>query len=115
MKSHNITERIYCDSAEPKTIEEIRRAGFDAVSSMKEVKEGIDCIKGCHFFIHRESVKLQEELRRYKWKMKGEMKTDEPIKLFDDGLCAIRYAVFTYMTKTIKSRQYDFDIEWIDL
>lgn len=115
MKSHNITERIYCDSAEPKTIEEIRRAGFDAVSSMKEVKEGIDCIKGCHFFIHRESVKLQEELRRYKWKMKGEMKTDEPIKLFDDGLCAIRYATYTYMTKTIKSRQYDFDFEILGL
>jgi hypothetical protein len=43
------------------------------------------------------------------------MKTDEPIKLFDDGLCAIRYATFTYMTKESKSRQYDFDIDWIDL
>jgi len=115
MKDLNITERIYCDSAEPKTIEEIKRAGFDAVSSMKEVKEGIDCIKGCHFFIHRDSVKLQEELRRYKWKMKGEIKTDEPIKLFDDGLCAIRYAVFTYLTKDGRSRAYDFDIDWVDL
>ena len=54
MKGLNITERIYCDSAEPKTIEEIKRAGFDAVSSMKEVKEGIDCIKGCHFFVSRD-------------------------------------------------------------
>lgn len=115
MKGLDIKEKIYCDSAEPKTIEEIRRAGFDATNSLKEVKEGIDCIKGCQFFIHRESVKLLEELRRYKWKMKGDIKTDEPIKLFDDGLCAIRYATFTYLTKTMKSRQYDFDIEWIDL
>jgi phage terminase large subunit len=115
MRDLNIKEKIFCDSAEPKTIEEIRRAGFDATNSLKEVKEGIDCIKGCHFFISRQSVKLQEELRRYKWRMRGEMKTDEPIKLFDDGLCAIRYATFTYMTKESKSRQYDFDIDWIDL
>jgi phage terminase large subunit len=115
MKDLDIKETIYCDSAEPKTIEEIRRAGFDAVKSHKEVKEGIDCIKGLHFFIHRESIKLQEEVRRYKWKMKGDIKTDEPIRLFDDGLCAIRYATFTYLTKTMKSRDYDFDIDWIDL
>lgn len=115
MKKEDIKEKIYCDSAEPKTIEELKRAGFDATNSLKEVKAGIDCIKGCHFYIHRESVKLQEELRRYKWKMKGDIKTDEPIKLFDDGLCAIRYATFTYLTKESKARQYDFDIDWIDL
>lgn len=115
MKDLDITGRVYCDSAEPKTIEEIKRAGFDAVNSMKEVKEGIDCIKGQNFFIHRESVKTLEELRRYKWKMKGDIKTDEPIKLFDDALCAIRYATFTYLTKTNRANQYDFDMEWIDL
>jgi phage terminase large subunit len=115
MKDLNIKEKIFCDSAEPKTIEEIKRAGFDAENSMKEVKEGIDCIKGMNFYIHRDSVKLQEELRRYKWKFKGDIKTDEPIRLFDDGLCSIRYATFTYLTKTNRARQYDFDIEWIDL
>jgi phage terminase large subunit len=110
-----IEGRIYCDSAEPKTIEEIRRAGFDAVSSMKEVKEGIDCVKGCHFFIHSNSIKIQDELRKYKWKLKGEIKTDEPIRLFDDGLCAIRYATFTYLSKTARANAYDFDVEWLDL
>jgi phage terminase large subunit len=116
MKELNIGDgKIYCDSAEPKTIESIRRAGFDATLSMKEVKEGIDCIKSCKFNIHHSSVKLQEELRRYKWKMQGEIRTDEPIKLFDDGLCAIRYAVFTYITKDSRSSAYDFDIEFLDL
>lgn len=106
---------IYCDSAEPKTIEEIRRAGFDAVLSLKEVKEGIDCIKGLQFYINNNSTKIISELRKYKWKMKGEVKTDEPIRLFDDGLCAIRYATYTYLTKTKRSNDYDFDIEIIDL
>lgn len=47
--------------------------------------------------------------------MKGDIKTDEPVRLFDDALCAIRYATYTYLTKKLKSKQYDFDIEWIDL
>jgi phage terminase large subunit len=116
MKELNIGDKkIYCDSAEPKTIESIRRSGFDAVSSMKEVKEGINMIKSCKLFIHHSSIKTQEELRRYKWKMQGEIKTDEPIKLFDDALCAIRYATFTYLMKDIRSRAYDFDIEILDL
>ncbi len=105
--------RIYCDSAEPKTIESIRRAGFDAVSSMKEVKAGIDCVKSHKFYVHHESVGIQDELRKYKWVMKGEMKTDDAIRLFDDALCAIRYAVYTYTTKTKRSNDYELDIEYL--
>jgi phage terminase large subunit len=115
MKEFNIGDAsIFCDSAEPKTIESIRRAGFDAKQSMKEVIEGINMVKSFKFFIHHSSVKTQDELRRYKWKMKGEFKTDEPIKLFDDGLCAIRYATFTWMMKDSRSKAYDFDIDIID-
>ena len=107
--------KMFCDSAEPKTIESFRRAGFDAVSSNKEVKEGIDCLKSYKLYIHMDSIKLQNEVRKYKWKMKGDIKTDEPIKLFDDGICALRYAVFTWTTKTQRSNAYDFDIEILDL
>lgn len=103
---------IYCDSAEPKTIEEIKRAGYDAKLSLKEVTQGIDCIKSLHFNINSNSTKLLEECRRYKWRMKGEQKTDEPIRLFDDGLCAIRYAIYTHITKGRNS--YEFDYEIID-
>ena len=107
-------KKMFGDSAEPKTIEAVRRAGFDIVSSNKEVKQGIDCIKSYKMFIHSESTKTQDELRKYKWKMVNEMKTDEPIKLFDDGLSAMRYAVYTYTTKTKRANDYDFDIEFID-
>lgn len=117
MNSLNIdkNKKMYGDSAEPKTIESIKRAGYDIVSSLKEVKEGIDCIKSYTLFVHQNSTKIHEELRKYKWKVKNEMKTDEPIKLFDDALCALRYAVYTYTFKTGRSRAYDFDIDWIDL
>ncbi len=116
MKTLNIEDlKLFGDSAEPKTIESIRRAGFDIESSMKEVREGIDCVKSYKLFIHSDSIKLQEELRKYKWKVKNEMRTDEPVKLFDDGLCAIRYALYTWTNKNSRRNAYDFDIDWIDL
>jgi phage terminase large subunit len=116
MKSHNIEEiKMFGDSAEPKTIESIRRAGFDIESSMKEVREGIDCVKSYKLFIHSSSIKLQEELRKYKWKIRNEMRTDEPVKLFDDGLCAIRYALYTWTNRNSRRKAYDFDVDWIDL
>ncbi len=90
---------IYCDSAEPKTIESLVRAGYNATKSNKEVLEGINCIKSCEFNVHYSSTNIQTELKRYKWKMKGEVREDEPVRLFDDGLCAIRYAVYTYLNK----------------
>ena len=108
-------KRMFGDSAEPKTIESLRRAGFNITSSMKEVKQGIDCMKSYKMFIHTDSVKTLDELRRYKWKMVGEMKTDEPIRLFDDGLSATRYAVYTYTIKTKRTNDYDWDVTFVDL
>lgn len=106
---------IWCDSAEPKTIEEIRRSGFNAKPAMKEVKEGIDLIKSMHFSIHSDSTNIITELRKYKWQMRGEIKLDQPVKLFDDALCAIRYAVWSHTQKTARSNDYTFDIDILDL
>jgi len=116
MKDCQISDlKIYGDSAEPKTIEAVRRAGFDISNSNKEVREGIDCVKSYKMFVNTSSVKIIEELRRYKWKFKGGLKTDEPVKLFDDGLCAVRYALYTWTWKTKRSLDYDFDIDFLDL
>jgi phage terminase large subunit len=117
MKNSEIPEgiKLFGDSAEPKTIESVRRAGFDILPAMKEVREGIDCVKSYKLFVHSSSIKILEELRRYKWKVKNEMRTDEPVKLFDDALCALRYAIYTWTYKTQRANSYDFDIEFLDL
>src|SRR5574343_521344 len=109
IKSLNIPQDkpIYCDSAEPARIETLKRAGFDAISANKDVKAGIDLLKSMEFHLHINATKTWEETRKYKWKMNGEIKTDEPIKLFDDGLCAIRYAVYTHINKMSKLIDYD--------
>jgi phage terminase large subunit len=95
------TGEIYCDAAEPKTIEELKRAGYNAISAEKDVTEGIRKVKALPMFITRGSTNLQKELRSYKWKTKidptdGKMKaTDEPVKFMDHACDALRYGVFT--------------------
>lgn len=96
------TAKIYCDAAEPKTIEELRRAGYNAVAANKDVTEGIRKVKSLPMFITRRSTNIQKEVRSYKWKTKvdptdGKQKaTDEPVKFMDHSMDAIRYGIFTH-------------------
>jgi len=93
---------IYCDSARPDIIEELRRAGYQAMSSDKNVKKGIDTIKSTEIFIHHESLNLLKEYKLYNWKVEKQSNRiiDEPVKLFDDALDAMRYAIHTHRGRT---------------
>ena len=106
MDNLNIDKRkpIYCDSARPEVIEEIRRAGYNAKSSDKSVKEGIDKVKSMEIFIHHESTNLWREYKLYSWKTNGEIITDEPVKLYDDGLDAMRYAIYSHHKMSRKGK-----------
>lgn len=93
----NKTDMIIADSAEPKTIEEISRAGLNIIPCVKgadSVRFGINSVKsfGCH--IQDESVNLLKEKRSYKWrKNKNNEVLDEPVKIHDHLMDAERYAV----------------------
>lgn len=90
---------IYCDSAEPKTIEEITRAGFTALPSDKDVREGIRKTKSMPMYITKRSANLLKEIKSYKWKKDKEDKVlDEPVKFMDHAMDAMRYAVFTHLS-----------------
>jgi phage terminase large subunit len=106
MNNLNIDKRkpIYCDSARPEVIEEIRRSGYNAKSSDKSVKEGIDKVKSMEIFIHHESTNLWREYKLYSWKTNGEIITDEPVKLYDDGLDAMRYAIYSHHKMSRKGK-----------
>lgn len=61
---------IYADSSEPKSIEVIRRKGFNirgADKGQDSVKFGIDLLKGYKMHITKRSINLENELRKYKW------------------------------------------------
>lgn len=90
---------VYCDSARPEIIQELRSAGINAWQANKSVKEGIDFIRSHRIFVHRNSTDLQKEMRSYKWKTKpnGEI-IDEPVKAFDDLIDAGRYGAMGFKT-----------------
>lgn len=94
------SDQIYCDSAEPKTIEEISRAGYNVHESDKDVLEGIRSLKGKRIFVCRNSSNLQKEIKNYKWKVDKTGKVlDEPVKFNDHLMDALRYAYFTWSTQ----------------
>lgn len=95
------TIEIFCDNAEPKTIEELQRAGYNAKEADKDVTEGIRKVKSMPLYITHDSQDIVSEIKGYKWRTDQEGKPiqdkfkDEPVKLNDHAMDAIRYAVFT--------------------
>ena len=88
-----MSTQIICDYARPEIIEDLRRNGFNCVNAIKNVNEGIDAVKSKQLYVHKDSLNLKKEFSNYKWKMRGEQLLDEPIKKFDDGMDAMRYAI----------------------
>jgi len=115
MKDLNIeTDKdIWVDSAAPSMIEDLKRAGYMAKSADKSVKEGIDLIRSKKLYLHTNSVNLIDEIRKYQWKTKGEQIIYEPVKLYDDLMDAMRYAIWNYWRRTKRGEDYDFDIEFL--
>lgn len=98
---------VFCDAAEPKTIEELYRAGFNAMPADKDVTEGIRKVKSLPLFVTADSTNLRRELGGYKWKRdKNDKILDEPEKENDHACDALRYAVFT----KLKNPDTDFFI-----
>lgn len=92
-------DEIYCDAAEPKTIEELVRNGYNAKPANKDVTEGIRCVKGTPLTIHQESLNLLKELKGYRWKTdRNGNKLDQPVKFNDHIADAMRYAIYSKLT-----------------
>ncbi len=88
-------EEIWCDSAEPRLIEEIYRAGFNAKPVKKgsdSIRFGINTIKNYTLNIDRKSQNLINELYSYQYASdKYGYVTDIPEGGLDHALDAMRY------------------------
>jgi phage terminase large subunit len=97
MKSENIGRplEIVADSAEPKSIEELRRQGFLITPAKKgpdSIKIGIDILKREPFFVTQNSINLIKELRSYVWATDRDGKlTGNPIDHSNHAIDALRY------------------------
>jgi phage terminase large subunit len=110
MKSLDISKsaKIICDYARPEIIEELIREGYNCYNAIKNVSEGIDAVKSYKVFYHEDSKNIAKEFRNYKWKEIRERLTDEPIKLWDDAMDSIRYAVLYHKKNNRTSGGWDF-------
>lgn len=94
---------IIVDSAAPELVAAIKRSGLNARSSIKgpdSVYKGILLVKQLKLYITKNSDKVIDELQSYIWKENKDGNIlDEPVKLDDHALDAIRYVVQTYGIK----------------
>lgn len=86
---------IYADSAEPKSIDEIRRYGktIKGVTKGKDsINYGIDIMQQQDYLVTKDSTNLIKELRSYIWDTdKQGVKLNKPIDHFNHAIDALRY------------------------
>jgi len=97
------TVDILADYSRPEIIAEMQNAGYNVNNANKSVKMGINYVKTFGVFCQEEPA-LKKEYENYKWKKVGDMILDEPVKLYDDAMDAVRYA-----TAYIKEMYYTDD------
>ena len=97
-------DRIICDSAEPKSIQELRNHGVNSVGAMKgkdSVKFGIDWLKQQTIIVDKSCVNLQNELSQYHWKKDaGGNSLPVPVDKNNHLIDALRYALEDDMQDT---------------
>ena len=105
---------IIADSAEPKSIDEIRSYGLSIIPTVKgkdSVNQGIQFVQDQKISYTKRSVNLQKEYRNYLWLKdpKTDKALNEPSDIWNHCMDAIRYAFDSLKPQTpIPSNLNDF-------
>lgn len=88
-------DEVFCDSAEPKSIEEIHRMGWNVKPTYKgSINIGIDMIRRYKLNVTEGSLNIIKELRNYKYiEDKNGQLTNKPIDAFNHAIDALRYSI----------------------
>ena len=96
-------ERITADSAEPKSIDELKSLGLRVRAATKgkdSIKNGIQWIQDLEIIIHPRCVNFITEISNYTWDQdKFGTKLNVPIDDFNHLMDAMRYALEKYITE----------------
>ena len=96
-------ERITADSAEPKSIDELKALGLRVKGAMKgkdSIQNGIQWIQDLEIIIHPRCVNFITEISNYTWDTdKFGTKLNVPIDDFNHLMDAMRYALEKYITE----------------
>ena len=105
IKNLGLEEEIFiCDSAEPKSLEDLKRLGLYCKASIKgagSVLNGIQIIKEHDVFASKQSKNLLQEYQYYTWETNKDSQTINKIKQngMDHLMDAFRYAVTTGLAR----------------
>ena len=92
---------IFADSAEPKSIEELYRMGWNIKPTKKgadSINAGIDMLK--RYKLHITGANFVKEMRNYKWvEDKNGKLLNKPIDAFNHAIDALRYATYNKLSR----------------
>lgn len=103
LKTQNLQEYVYIDSAEPRLIEELRRMGNKVRPTLKgqdSIRAGIDLLKRYKLVLDPQSDNLIREMRNYKWQEDRTGKLlNKPVAANDHTIDSLRYATYNVLSK----------------
>lgn len=92
-----VKERITADSAEPKSIDDIKRKGVSRIKAAKKGRDsilnGIQKIQDYKIIIHPKCENFIIEINNYVWDNKNGITINKPIDDFNHLMDALRYAM----------------------
>lgn len=104
LKLNNIERKeIFADSAEPKSIEELYRMGWNikpATKGQGSVNIGIDMMKRYNLYVTKDSINMIKEFRNYKWQQdKNGNVLNVPVDMFNHTIDAVRYGLYDKLSR----------------
>ena len=110
LKSYDIKEMIYADSAEPKSIAELQGYGHNIIGVKKgkdSIVYGINLINQNKIYITKRSKNLIDELKNYVWsKDKEGVVINKPVDAFNHCIDAARYALISELENPFKNKYF---------
>jgi phage terminase large subunit len=113
LKQKGFTNEIWCDSAEPKSIVELKSMGIKAYGVDKgkdSVMFGISVVQQFKLNITKWSHNTIKELENYIWLKKGGETTNTPADAFNHSMDAMRYIIMTKLGKKQSNNKTPFII-----
>jgi len=104
-------DEVICDSAEPKSIQELYNLGTNAKPAKKgkdSISNGINILKRFEIYVEDSSVDLMTEFRLYKWATnKNGDSLNKPVDKYNHAMDAIRYVALIHLAHN-NSGRYTF-------
>lgn len=110
MKTNEVTDIVYADNAEPKSIAELSYHGHNILPCTKgkdSIVYGINLINQNEIFITSRSKNLINELQNYIWIVDKEgNKVNKPIDAFNHCIDAARYAMTSQLSNPTRGQYF---------